>query len=126
MILIGRDAGVKLVELIIPSHGKVAALFLHEVVIPVKGPWVLCQVITNLRTVDFINIGIISVVLIKITIVCCVIPITLKRTGGGTHSTKWAHVSQALGKTGCRNNNEYQETACHGSPPVAANNVLII
>ena len=78
---VGRNGGVELIELIIPSHGKVTTGPLHEVVMPFKGPWVLGQVITNLREKVIVNIRVIPVVLIKIVVACCVIPITLKRTG---------------------------------------------
>ena len=105
------DGKVKLIEQSMPFQGIVTVLFLDEVVIPVKGPWVLCQVVIHLRTVDFMNIGVISVVLIHIAIACCDIPIPLKRSWGGTHSPKWVHVSQALGKTGCCYKHEYQEAA---------------
>ena len=67
-----------MIELIIPSHGKVTTRPLHEVVIPVKGPWILGQVITNLRAKVIVNIRVIPEVLRKIAIEGRPIPITLK------------------------------------------------
>ena len=80
--LVWRNAGVKLIELIIPSHGKVTTLSLHKVVITVKVPRIPDQVITNLRTIAFKNIGVIPEVLRIISIEGWPIPITLKGAPG--------------------------------------------
>lgn len=77
--LVWRNAGVKLIELIISSHRKGTILVLHKVVIRVvKTPWILDQVITNLRTIAFKNIGVIPEVLRIISIEGRPIPIPLK------------------------------------------------
>jgi len=81
--LVWRNAGVKLIELIISSHGKVVTLVLHKVVIRVvKVPGIPGQVISHLGTIAFKNIGVIPEVLRKIVIEGRPISITLKRALG--------------------------------------------